>query len=97
MTLSINTGSREFEEWRLARFCTVYAPLQRYKNVGLPPAGEDGRLRGGGSKCVHEGDIYFERNMGTRLSTYFGRNFAPFKYFAYYLVPVLDPNYKQHI
>jgi hypothetical protein len=28
---------------------------------------------------------------------YFARNFAWLKYFAHQLVPVLTPNYKQHI
>jgi D-alanyl-lipoteichoic acid acyltransferase DltB (MBOAT superfamily) len=29
--------------------------------------------------------------------TYLGRHFAWLKYFTYHLVPVLAPNYKQHI
>jgi hypothetical protein len=53
MTLSINTGSRELEEWRLARFCTVYVPLQRYKNIGLP-RGRGWSSEGGGIVCMRD-------------------------------------------
>jgi hypothetical protein len=31
--------------------------------------------------------------MGARYIIYFGRHFAWLKYFTYYLVPVLAPNY----
>jgi hypothetical protein len=42
-------------------------------------------------------DIYFKGNWDARQNIYFGRHFAWFKYFIYQLVPVLAPNYKQHI
>jgi hypothetical protein len=44
-----------------------------------------------------EGHTYFGRNMGTRQNIYSGRHFAWLKYFTYKLVPVLAPDYKQHI
>jgi hypothetical protein len=46
---------------------------------------------------LYDGHIYYERNMGTRCNIHFGRHFAWLKYFTYHLVPVLAPNYKQHI
>jgi hypothetical protein len=39
----------------------------------------------------------FELNMDARQNVYFGRYFALLKYFIYLLVPLLAPNYKQHI
>jgi hypothetical protein len=45
-------------------------------------------------------DIYFERNISARQNKNFGRHFVRLKYFTYHLqllVPVLAPNYKQHI
>jgi hypothetical protein len=62
-----------------------------------------GRAPRGGGSCPSGGpvvsvrDIYFEQNMGSRQNIYFGRHFAWLKYFTYRLVPVLAPNYKQHI
>jgi hypothetical protein len=35
--------------------------------------------------------------MDGRWNTYFGRHFTWLKCFTYHLVPVLAPNYKQHI
>jgi hypothetical protein len=35
--------------------------------------------------------------MGARQNIYFNRHFAWLIYFTYHLVPVLVPNYKQHI
>jgi len=46
---------------------------------------------------LYEGHIYFVLNMDARYNIYFGRHFAWLKYFTYHLVPVLAPNYKQHI
>jgi hypothetical protein len=34
---------------------------------------------------------------GRKTNIYFGRQFAWLKYFTYHLLPVLAPNYKQHI
>jgi len=35
--------------------------------------------------------------MDARYNTYFGRHFVWLKYFPSQLVPILAPNYKQHI
>jgi hypothetical protein len=35
--------------------------------------------------------------MGSIYDIYLGRHCALFKHFAYYSIPVLAPNYKQHI
>jgi hypothetical protein len=32
---------------------------------GRPPGEDDVGTRGGGGSCLYEGNIYFERNMGT--------------------------------
>jgi hypothetical protein len=66
---------------------------------GAPPT------RGGGAPLVlgvgswlYEGHVYFEWNMDARENICFDRHFAWLKYFNYQLVvPVLAPNYKQHI
>jgi hypothetical protein len=52
---------------------------------------------GGGSSCLYQRYIYFDRNTDALLSTYFGRHFAWLKYFTYHLVPILAPNYKHGI
>jgi hypothetical protein len=41
-------------------------------------------------------DVYFERSMDTTYNIFF-RHFACMTYFTHPLVPVLAPNYKQHI
>jgi hypothetical protein len=51
----------------------------------------------GQPSLLSEGHISFERNMGWRWNVYFDKNSAWLKYFIYQLVPVLAPNYKQHI
>jgi hypothetical protein len=63
--------------------------------VGRPTGGAVAHLGGGAS--LYEGHIYFQRNMDVRNNIYSGRHFAWLKYFTYRLVPVLAPNYKQHI
>jgi hypothetical protein len=58
--------------------------------------GTVGRLRGRELLVRH---IYFETKRGRKIKCIFGRHFAWLKYFTYHLllVPVLTPNYKQHI
>jgi hypothetical protein len=51
----------------------------------------------GDASSLYEGHIYFEQNMGSIYDIYLGRHCALFKHFAYYSIPVLAPNYKQHI
>jgi hypothetical protein len=46
----------------------------------------------GRPSCLYEGHIYFERNMGATWNIYFGKHFTWLT-----LVPVLSPDYKQHI
>jgi hypothetical protein len=42
--------------------------------VGPAPGGAVGSL--GGTSCLYEGNIYFERNMGTRQNICFGWHFT---------------------
>jgi hypothetical protein len=46
---------------------------------------------------LYEGHIYFELNMDARFHIHFDWHFPWLKYFAYHLVSVLAPNYKQNI
>jgi hypothetical protein len=62
---------------------------------GVPPGGSINPL--GSASWLYEGHNYFEWNMGARWNIYFARHFAWLKYFTYRLVPILAPNYKQHI
>jgi hypothetical protein len=78
----------------LRQLANKSAQLRGSQTVGHP-AGTLLVLQWGASLC--EEHIYFEKNMGARQNTYFGRHFVWLKYFTYHLVPVLDPNYGQHI
>jgi hypothetical protein len=42
-------------------------------------------------------DIFILNEIGAQHKTYIFRHFTLLKYFTYHLVPVLAPNYKQHI
>jgi hypothetical protein len=42
-------------------------------------------------------DIFILNKIWTKDKIYFGGHFAWLKYFTYLLVPVLAPNYRQHI
>jgi hypothetical protein len=42
-------------------------------------------------------DIFILNEIQVKGIIYFGRHFAWLKCFTYHLVPVLAPNYKQHI
>jgi hypothetical protein len=52
-------------------------------------------LWGGGVVCLIE--IFILNEIWEQDKTYFFRHFAWMIYFTYQLVPVLAPNYKQHI
>jgi hypothetical protein len=42
-------------------------------------------------------DIFILKEIEEQGKIYFGKNFTLLKYFSYHLVPVLAPNYEQHI
>jgi len=42
-------------------------------------------------------DVFILKETEEQGKIYFGRHFALLKYLTYHLVPVLAPNYKQHI
>jgi hypothetical protein len=50
-----------------------------------------------GSRVVSMSSMFILNEIGAQGKTYFGSHFAWLKYFTYHLVPVLAPNYKQHI
>jgi hypothetical protein len=69
---------------------------------GVPPSGGSS----GGGEFLYERDIYlFWTKYGSKIKNiyilvhtlYFGTHFAWLKYFTHHLVPVMAPNYNQHI
>jgi hypothetical protein len=55
---------------------------------------------GGGASCLCEGHTYeyILIEIWTQdKNIYFGKGLAWLKYFTYQLLPVLAPNYKQHV
>jgi hypothetical protein len=64
------------------------------QNWGAPPEGAVGPLVG--ASCLCEGHIILNK-IWKQDKIILAGNFAWFKYFTYHLVPVLAPNYKQHI
>jgi hypothetical protein len=76
---------------------TVFLDISlRFSNCARPTRRVILGLWGRGARVVYMRDIYFELNMDTHY-IYIGRNFTWLKYSTYHLVPVLTPNYKQHI
>jgi hypothetical protein len=52
----------------------------------------------GGASCFYERHILNEIWVQDKIQDlYFGRHFVWLKYFTCHLVPVLAPNYKQHV
>jgi hypothetical protein len=76
--------------------CPLIELYQRLSNceARLWREGAVGTL-GGGVRVVCMRNI--GRNMDAGQNTYFGRHFAWLKCFTHQLVPILAPNYKQHI
>jgi hypothetical protein len=61
-----------------------------------PCGGAVSPFEGGGASCLYEGHTYILNEIWTQdKNTYFGK--AWLKYFTYQLLPVLAPNYKQHV
>jgi hypothetical protein len=70
---------------------------QRFSNCGVRPPGRGavGPLGGGRLDCVR--NIFIWNEIWAKSKIHIDRHFLWLKYFTYHLVPVLDPNYKQHI
>jgi hypothetical protein len=73
--------------------------LEVLKLWGVLPREAPSVLGGGGASCLYEGHIYLDEiwtqdKIYILVVTLLGRNIL---LTTYLLVPVLDPNYKQHI
>jgi hypothetical protein len=62
---------------------------------GAPPGGADGPHVG--RELIVWGIYMFSMKYECKVKYTFWQTFAWLKYFTYQLVPVLAPNYKQHI
>jgi hypothetical protein len=69
---------------------------QRFQTCGAPPPPEGDADPLGGTFFIWRTYLFWTK-YGRRINIYFGKHFAWLKYFTYHLVPVLTPNYKQHI
>jgi hypothetical protein len=68
------------------------------KLSGTPlPGGAVGPFSGGGGLAHCKRGIYFELIISAGWNIYFDMHLAWLKCFTYHLVPVLSPNYTQHI
>jgi hypothetical protein len=68
---------------------------QRFSNCGAPPWWALSVLRGLRVVCMR--DVFILKETEEQGKIYSGRHFARLKYLTYHSVPVLAPNYKQHI
>jgi hypothetical protein len=68
------------------------------QNVGSAPPPPEGGVGNplGGASYLYEGHLFLTK-YGRKINIYFGKHFAWLNNFTYQLVPVLAPNYKQHI
>jgi hypothetical protein len=63
-----------------------------------PRSGLETEARQRFSNCgARMGEVFILNEIWVKGKVHFDRRFALFKYFIYSLVPVLAPNYKQHI
>jgi hypothetical protein len=77
--------------FRLTWWTNVFLWIwQRFPNCGA-------LLSSGAHELFVWGTCLFKTKYWLKIKYIFGRHFAWFKYFTYCLVPVLTPNYKQHI
>jgi hypothetical protein len=86
-------------DWSLVEGVLSNVWIRSSETVGLaPPMGGLLVPWGGGLRELFVWGTYlFYTKYGCKVNIYFGRKFVCLKYFTCQLVPVLAPNYKQHI